>query len=86
MLTVGDKFPAFALTAVLVLISLTGYTLYRNLRRSDSRHWLATAVRKTAVPFALTAVFLAIVGTAITAYAPGARTIGEALQQAQSPG
>jgi hypothetical protein len=72
-----------ALFAELLFDGVLSYTLYRNLRRSDSRHWLATAVRKTALPFALTAVFLAGVGAAITAYAPGARSIGEAMQQAQ---
>ncbi len=73
-----------ALFAELLFDGVLSYTLYRNLRRSDSSHWLATAVRKTALPFALTAVFLAIVGAAITGYAPGARSVGEAMQQVQS--
>lgn len=53
------------------------YTLYRRLRRRDSPHWLSTAFGHTAWPFGITAVFLVLVGAAMAAYAPGARSIGE---------
>lgn len=53
------------------------YALYRYLRGDDPEHWLVTAVRRTILPFLATAVFLALVGAAMSAYAPGARSIGE---------
>lgn len=65
------------LFAELLVDGTLSYVLYRHLRRHDTRHWLETACRRTSVPFLLTAVFLAIVGAAMTAYAPGARSIGE---------
>ena len=67
------------LFAELLFDGALSYTLYRHLRVTDSRHWLTTAVRRTALPFALTAVFLVATGAAMTAYAPGARTIGEVI-------
>lgn len=71
------------LFAELLLDGALSYTLYRRLRAAggDSPHWFTTALRRTAVPFALTAVFLAIVGLALSAYAPGARSLGEALNR-----
>ncbi|MDP1792256.1 MAG: hypothetical protein Q8L12_16940 [Methylibium sp.] len=67
------------LFAELLLDGALSYTLYRRLRAGDdSPHWFTTALRRTALPFALTAVFLAIVGMALSAYAPGARSLGEA--------
>ena len=51
--------------------------LYRRLRRIDARHWLETAVRRTWLPFVLTAVFAALAGWALASYAPGATTLGE---------
>jgi len=68
------------LFAELLLDGALSYTLYRRLRAGDdSPHWFTTALRRTALPFALTAVFLAAVGWALSAYAPGARSLGEAL-------
>lgn len=71
-----------ALFAELLFDGVLSYGLYRHLR-ADSRNWLATAFRRTAVPFVLTAIFLALVGAGLTAYAPGAHTIGAALHQAR---
>jgi hypothetical protein len=51
--------------------------LYRRLRRLDARHWLETAVRRTWLPFLLTAVFASLAGMALSAYAPGATTLGD---------
>ncbi|WP_428420579.1 hypothetical protein [Methylibium sp.] len=70
-----------ALFAELLLDGALSYTLYRRLRAGDdSRHWFTTALRRTALPFALTAVFLAVAGAALSTYAPRARSIGEALR------
>lgn len=70
-----------ALFAELLLDGALSYTLYRRLRAGDdSRHWFTTALRRTALPFALTGVFLAVVGMALAVYAPGARSIGEVLR------
>jgi hypothetical protein len=41
-------------------------TLYRRLRRLDSRHWLQSAIRRTAVPFAAAAILLMIAGWAFS--------------------
>ena len=54
------------------------YALYRRLRgEQESAHWLVTACRRTVLPFGATAIFLALTGVAMSAYAPGARSIGE---------
>lgn len=71
-----------ALLAELLLDGVLSYSLYRHLRRGDSAHWLHTAVRRTLLPFALTAVFVALVGAGLGAYAPGAHTLGQALHAA----
>ena len=68
------------LFAELIVDGLLSVALYRRLRPDESSHWLATACRKSVLPFAVTAVFLAIVGAAMAAYAPGARSVGEVLQ------
>ena len=66
-----------SLFAELLFDGVLSYTLYRRLRKSDSSHWLVTAISRTALPFSLTALFLMLIGTAMAAYAPGARSIGE---------
>lgn len=71
-----------ALFAELLLDGVLSYSLYRHLRRGDSAHWLSTAVQRTLLPFALTAVFVALVGAGLAAYAPGAHTLGQALHAA----
>lgn len=68
-----------ALFAELLFDGVLSYSLYRRLRRADSSHWLSTAVQRTLIPFALTAVFVALVGAGLAAYAPGAHTLGQAL-------
>jgi len=75
-----------ALFAELLFDGVLSYGLYRHLHGADSRNWLETALRRTALPFALTAVFLALVGAGLTAYAPGAQTIGAALEKARRVG
>jgi hypothetical protein len=38
-------------------------------------------VRRTALPFVLTGVFVSITGAAMAAYAPGAHSIGQVIQR-----
>jgi hypothetical protein len=71
-----------ALLAEVLFDGALSYTLYRRLRKTDSRHWLSTAIRRTLLPFGLTVVFLAVVGAVMAAYAPGARSIGEVIHYA----
>ncbi|MEY2687655.1 MAG: hypothetical protein RL375_1853 [Pseudomonadota bacterium] len=66
-----------SLFAELLFDGALSYTLYRRLRGRDGGYWLGTAVRRTALPFALTAVFLCAMGATLTAYAPGARSLFE---------
>lgn len=73
-----------ALFAELLFDGVLSFTLYRHLRRKDASHWLGTAVRRTVLPFGLTALFLCGVGAAMAAYAPGARSIGEVLSHAHA--
>jgi uncharacterized membrane protein YgcG len=68
------------LMAELLLDGMLSYSLYRRLRGVERGHWFLTAVRRTALPFALTGVFLAGVGWAMAQHAPHARSIGEVLQ------
>jgi len=63
---------------VLLDVTLAG-GLYRRLRRIESQHWLATALRRTAVPFLLVAVLAAAAGFVGAHYVPGADSIGEVI-------
>lgn len=65
------------LFAELMVDGLLSATLYRRLRRMEPRHWLQTALRRTLVPFGITAVVLMFVGVGLSIYAPEARTLGE---------
>jgi hypothetical protein len=73
-----------ALLAEVLVDGALSYALYRYIRGDDPAHWLATAVRRTILPFLATAVFLAIVGATMSAYAPGARSIGEVVHRAST--
>jgi hypothetical protein len=73
------------LFAELLLDSALSYRLYRHLRNADGDNWLGTAFRKTVVPFAITAVFLTLVGAALTWVAPGTHTLGQALHYNDTP-
>jgi hypothetical protein len=74
-------YSAPVLFAELLLDGVLAATLYRRLRRIHSRHWLESAVRRTIVPFAITAMSLAVAGWGMSIYAPEARTIGDVLEQ-----
>lgn len=67
------------LFAELLVDGVLSATLYRRLRRLDPRHWLQSAVRRTIVPFAITAGLAITGGWALMLYAPEARTLAEAL-------
>ena len=45
-----------------------------------ARHWLESALRRTALPFLLTAIGLGLVGHGLHALAPGAHSLGQALR------
>lgn len=60
------------------------YALFRHLRAEDRPFWLASAMRRTLVPFAVTAVFLAAVGAAMAFYAPGAKSLGQVMERASA--
>jgi hypothetical protein len=79
-------YAAPALLAELLLDGVLAATLYRRLRGLSSTHWIQTALRRTALPFALTAVFLLACGAALQGYAPDARSIGDVLRHAARPG
>lgn len=72
------------LFAELLVDGVLSYSLYRHLRGVEAPHWFMTALRRTVLPFCLTGIFLAVVGWAIGVYAPGARTVGQALHSAAS--
>lgn len=55
------------------------YVLLRRLRKQDRRHWITSAFRRTVWPFIGTALFLMVVGAAMSAYAPGARSLGQVM-------
>lgn len=68
-----------ALFAEVLLDGALSYVLLRRLRKQDRRHWITSAFRRTVWPFIGTAVFLMIVGAAMTAYAPGAHSLGQVM-------
>ena len=60
------------------------YVLFRHLRGQDPQHWLASAFRRTLLPFTATAVFLVAVGATMGAYAPGAKSVGQVINHAST--
>lgn len=75
-------YTAPVLFAELLLDGALAATLFRRLRGLTARHWIETAVSRTALPFVLTAVFLGLCGAAMQAYAPEAHSWGDVLQHA----
>lgn len=67
------------LFAELLVDGALSYALFRHLRGQDPAHWLSSTVRRTALPFAATAVFLALAGAAMALYAPGAHSLGQVI-------
>lgn len=72
------------LFAELLVDGALSYALYRKIRDAESPHWLGSAICRTALPFLLTGGFVAIVGAAMAAYAPGAHSIGQVIKQTQA--
>lgn len=75
-------YSAPVLFAELLFDGVLSASLYKRLRGLEPRHWLETAVRRTALPFCTTAVVLAGMGLALQHYAPGAHTLAQALSAA----
>ncbi|RYH00410.1 MAG: hypothetical protein EON58_00315 [Alphaproteobacteria bacterium] len=71
-----------ALFAEVLVDGALSYALFRHLRGQDPRHWLSSTARHTAVPFTATAIFLVAAGAAMTAYAPGAKSVGQVIDHA----
>ncbi|MFD0739615.1 hypothetical protein ACFQZQ_10025 [Lysobacter koreensis] len=57
--------------------------LYRRLRGIDARHWLESAVRRTWLPFVLTALCVTAAGWGMAKYVPGADSLGDVVAQVQ---
>ena len=72
------------LFAELLVDGALAASLYHRLRGIDARHWIETAVRRTAMPFAAAAVVTALIGFGMAQYAPGAHSVGDVLAQAKS--
>lgn len=77
-------YSAPTLFAELLLDGALAATLYRRLRGIETRHWVSTALRRTVLPFAITAVVLSAVGWGLHSLAPEARSLGEALHHART--
>lgn len=67
------------LFAELLVDGVLSASLYRRLRGLETHHWLETALRRTALPFALTAAIVSASGWAMTLYAPEAHSIGDVI-------
>ena len=69
--------------AELLVDGVLAASLYRRLRGLETSHWLGTAVRRTFLPFLLTAILVSAVGWGLAKYAPGADSIGDVLLYAK---
>ena len=72
------------LFAELLVDGVLSARLYKRLRGLETRFWLETAIRKTALPFLLTALVVAGAGWGMSRYAPEAHSIGQVLLHAHS--
>lgn len=68
------------LLAELLFDGALSWRLFRYVRSQDSPNWITTALRRTALPFGLTGLFVMAVGAGLGALAPEAHTLGQALQ------
>lgn len=76
-------YSAPVLFAELVVDGVLAASLYRRLRRIESRHWLKTAMRRTFMPFVVAAVIVALAGWGMERYAPEAKSVGDVLLHAK---
>jgi hypothetical protein len=72
------------LAEVLIDILLAGI-LYRRLKRAAEEHWLGTCIRKTWAFVLCTAGLLFLAGLCLTFAAPGAESIGPAVERILHP-
>ncbi|QKJ68008.1 hypothetical protein HQN60_15475 [Deefgea piscis] len=76
-------YSAPALFAELVVDGVLSASLYRRLRGLETRHWLETALRRTALPFLITAAIVSASGWCMARYAPDAHSIGDVISYAK---
>jgi hypothetical protein len=66
--------------AEVLVDGVLSYALFRRVKDLDSPHWLQSVFRRTFWPLLCTAVVVSVAGYALSSYAPGARSIGEAVK------
>lgn len=76
-------YSAPVLFAELLVDGVLSASLYRRLRGPETHHWLETALRRTALPFALTAAIVSASGWGMALYAPGAHSIGDVISHSK---
>lgn len=74
------------LFAELLVDGVLSASLYRRLRGLETRHWLETALRRTALPFALSAAIVSASGWGMALYAPEAHSIGDVISHSKQAG
>ncbi len=74
------------LFAELLVDGVLSASLYRRLRGLETHHWLETALRRTALPFALTAAIVSASGWGMALYAPEAHSIGDVISHSKQGG
>lgn len=79
-------YSAPTLFAELLVDGVLSASLYRRIRGLEARHWLETAVRRTAVPFAITAAIVSAFGWGMSLYAPEAHSIGDVISHSKRGG
>lgn len=72
-------YTAPVLFAELLVDGVLATTLYRRLRGITTQHWLETAIRRTALPFFLTAIVVSLAGAGMHHLVPTAKSVGEVL-------
>lgn len=76
-------YSAPVLFAEVLLDGVLAASLYRRLRRIETRHWLDTAIRRTVWPFVMTATLLGVIGFGMARYVPEADSIGDVLRHVE---
>jgi hypothetical protein len=77
---VASFYVVYAAPALLAEILVDGLLiagLYKSMRGAEQTHWLRAALRRTLLPFALSALSFALAGYAMQRAAPEARTVAE---------
>lgn len=68
-----------ALFAELIVDAFLSASLYHRLKGLHTRHWLNTALRKTILPFLISAAFFAGLGWLMQSWVPQAHSLGEVI-------